>query len=191
MRCLSCQALSASVICSECEKRFFSPVLTRRKAGTLDVVSLFAYSEIEPFLVTKHTPVGYRLYRFFGEKFVAPFVAEFAEQSQQELTLIGVDEHVRNGYAHTAVLTHAVHHRNVNVMHGRLRARTDVHYAGKTLHYRLEHPRRFIYTGSHGLNAILVDDVVTTGMTLQEAHHTLQRSGVHVLFALTLADAQH
>jgi len=56
--------------------------------------------------------------------------------------------------------------------------------------YRLDHPRNFHYRGPRGIEAVLVDDVVTSGITLQEAYETLRREEVDVLFAVTLADAQ-
>jgi len=40
------------------------------------------------------------------------------------------------------------------------------------------------------IEVILVDDIVTTGLTLQEAETILNKNGIVVLFALTLADAK-
>jgi competence protein ComFC len=145
---------------------------------------------IEPFVLTKHTPVGHRIYRYFAQRYVAPFLIRYAEASGAPFTLIGVDEHVRHGYAHTALLSHAARHRNIRIAHGRLLARNRVHYAGKTLRYRLEHPRDFRYRGSGNIDAVLIDDIVTTGITLQEAQAQLQQVGINILFALTLADAR-
>jgi competence protein ComFC len=54
----------------------------------------------------------------------------------------------------------------------------------------LENPREFYYTGEQGIEAILIDDIITTGVTLQEAQQELERHGVEVLFAVTLADAR-
>jgi competence protein ComFC len=159
--------------------------------GTLDVVSLFNYSTIEPFLLSKHTPVGHRIYRFLGKKFVVPFVTEFAGHTDAPFSLVSIDDHVRHGYAHTALLAEAIGHPLVHRQHGVLLAHNRVRYAGKTLSYRLEHPRGFQYTGSAERDVILLDDIVTTGITLQEAQTQLHQAGVHVLFALTLADAQN
>ena len=69
-------------------------------------------------------------------------------------------------------------------------ARNRVNYSGKTLQYRLEHPRDFNYTGKSDIDVILIDDIITTGITLQEAHKVLTVHGVNVLFALTLADVE-
>ena len=40
------------------------------------------------------------------------------------------------------------------------------------------------------IDVILIDDIVTTGSTLEEAHDALKKHDVNVLFALVLADAK-
>ena len=190
MRCVSCQKFSATVVCPSCAGRLFRPTVSRRTVGSLEVVSLFHYSAIEPFLLTKHTPLGHRIYRFFGRDYVAPFLEAYRREERKSYGVIGVDEHVGYGYAHAALLTRAVRHPDISVHHSVLLARNRVNYAGKTLQYRLDHPRDFRYTGPKNREVVLVDDIVTTGMTLQEATRELRRHQVDVLFALTLADAQ-
>ena len=69
-------------------------------------------------------------------------------------------------------------------------AKNRVNYSGRSLQYRLENPRDFVYTGKSGVDVILVDDIITTGITLQEAQKVLIKKGVNVLFALTLADVE-
>jgi competence protein ComFC len=63
-------------------------------------------------------------------------------------------------------------------------------YSGQSLEFRLSNPRKFTYTGKKNIDAILVDDIITTGTTLQEAMIVLKKNGVRVQFALTLADAR-
>ena len=63
-------------------------------------------------------------------------------------------------------------------------------YAGKSLQFRLDNPRDFDYHGKKDVDVILVDDIITTGITLQEAQKVLTQSGVNVLFALVLADVE-
>jgi len=191
MRCVSCHKLSVDVICPSCAERLFRPTISRRMVGTLEVVSLFHYSVIEPFLLTKHTPLGYRIYRYLGQHYIAPFIEEYRRQEGRPFGVIGVDEHVGHGYAHTALLTRAIRHPDISVTHGALLARNRVNYAGKTLQYRLDHPRDFRYAGMEKQEVVLVDDIVTTGITLQEAVGALRRHQVDVLFAVTLADAQY
>jgi competence protein ComFC len=156
----------------------------------MDVVSLFRYRNIEPFLLSKHTPAGYRIYRYFGRRHIAPFLAAFAEGLERPARIVAVDENVRSGYAHTALLARASRFEKLRPLHGVLRARNSVSYAGRSLRFRLENPRDFLYSGPPGIQAVLLDDIVTTGTTLSEARSVLEAHGVEVLFALTLADAR-
>ena len=80
--------------------------------------------------------------------------------------------------------------KNSKPLHASLMAQNRVSYAGKDLQFRLENSRDFIYTGLSDIDVILVDDIITTGITLQEAHKVLVSHRVNVLFALTLADVK-
>ncbi len=190
MRCLSCHRLSRTVICPECRERLLIPTVTKRKVGTLEVISLFKYKNIESFLLTKHTPLGYRLYRYFSRVFVKPFMDDFATHIDETVTLIAIDERCHGGYSHTALLSHEAKGPKIEVAHSTLLAQNRVNYAGRSLQFRLDNPRDFRYTGRAGIEAVLIDDIITTGVTLQEAQQELERHGVEVLFALTLADAR-
>jgi len=190
MRCYSCGRLSLRAVCKTCKNTLFVPSTQTRRIGTLDVISFYSYTTLEPLLLTKHKPEGWRIYRELGRMLFGPFMREFTEYDDGVVHVIGVDEDVRSGYSHVAQLTHAMKMEGVQVQHGTLRARNRVNYSGKPLQYRLENPRDFRYRGKANINAILVDDIVTTGMTLQEAQRTLADHGVDVLFALTLASVQ-
>ena len=190
MRCYSCGRLSLKIICGHCQETLFVPSIQTRKIGTLDVISFYRYSTLEPLLLTKHKPEGYRVYRALGKMLLRPFMYEFVEQEIGDVYVVGVDEYVKSGYAHVACLTHAMKMKHVKVQHASLLARNRVSYAGKPLQFRLENPREFHYTGKTNADVILVDDIITTGITLQEAQKVLMQQGVNVLFALTLADVE-
>ncbi len=153
-------------------------------------MSLFGYKSIEPFLLSKHTPVGYRIYKYFGRKFIAPFLDDFGKNISQTVSVVGIDEYIGSGYSHTSLLTHWVKNPKINVVHSGLLAQNRVSYAGKSLKYRLSHPRDYRVNANFDTEVILVDDIVTTGSTLQEAYDILSKEGISVLFALTLADAR-
>ena len=158
--------------------------------GTLDVIYFYKYSQIESLLHTKHKPEGYRIYKALAKMTVKPFIQEFTEADDRQVYVVGVDENVKSGYAHVALLTHAMKSKYVKPLHAKLMAQSRVSYSGKSLQFRLEHPRNFTYTGKKEIDVILVDDIVTTGITLQEAQKVLHDSGVNVLFALVLADVE-
>jgi hypothetical protein len=70
-----------------------TPAIKRRTIGSLEVVSLFGYSVLEPFILTKHTPIGHRVYWQLGREFLRPFLVSFLENMEEgELPphLIGV-----------------------------------------------------------------------------------------------------
>ncbi len=189
MRCYSCAKLSFSILCQQCKEVLFTPTMHTRTIGTLDVISFYAYATLEPLLLTKHKPEGYRIYKALAAMTMKPFIREFLEADESVVYLVGVDEYVKHGYAHVALLTESMKHPQAIPLHASLMAQNRVNYSGKSLQYRMEHPRQFCYTGKSNIDVILVDDIVTTGLTLQEAHSELLACGVNVLFALTLAHA--
>jgi len=190
MRCFSCSKLSLDILCEHCQKTLFVPTIKTRTIGTLDVISFFRYSTLEPLLHTKHKPEGYRVFKKLGKLFFKPFIKEFVENDEGRVYIVGIDEYVRNGYSHVALLTRAMKCKQALPQHASLLAKNRVNYSGKPLQYRLDHPRDFVYTGKKGVDVILVDDIITTGITLQEAQKELMQYDINVLFALTLADVE-
>lgn len=130
------------------------------------------------------------MYRYLSKIFFKPFLATFAAHLDMPVQLLAIDERPLHGYAHTAVLSHYAAQPKIEPLHAKLLARNSVSYAGKPLQYRLDHPRDFVYTGPSGIEVILLDDIITTGVTLQQAQQVLIQHDVEVLFALTLADAR-
>ena len=190
MRCFSCSRLSLPILCSTCIDQLFVPTVSTRKVGTLDVISFFKYSTLESMLHSKHKPEGYRIYKAIAQMTLKPFIKEFVENDDRDVYIVGVDETVKSGYAHVALLTRAMKTKYTIPQHSVLMARNRVNYSGKSLQFRLENPRDFVYTGKQNVDVILVDDIITTGITLQEAQKVLMSHGVNVLFALTLADVE-
>jgi competence protein ComFC len=190
MRCYSCSRLSLKIICKHCQETLFIPTVSTRKIGTLDVISFYKYAGLESLLHTKHKPEGYRIYKALAKMTLKPFIEEFVESDERVVYIIGVDEYVKSGYAHVGVLTRAMKTKYSIPLHGVLMAQSRVNYSGKSLQFRLENPRNFKYKGRSDIDAIIVDDIITTGITLQEAQSVLLSHGVNVLFALTLVDVQ-
>ena len=190
MRCYICSKLSISIVCKQCEKILFISKMNTRTIGTLDVVSFFKYTDISSLLHTKHKPEGYRIYRYLAKHTMQSFIKEFIEADNRDIYIVGIDEYVKDGYSHVALLTHAMKSKYTHILHASLLAKNRVNYSGKDLQFRLEHPRNFQYRGKKNIDVIIVDDIVTTGITLKEAQKTLIKNHVNVLFALTLADVQ-
>ena len=119
-----------------------------------------------------------------------PFIEEFVESDNRDVYIVGIDEYVKSGYSHVSLLTRAMNTKSSITLHSSLMAQNRVNYSGKNLQFRLENPRDFLYKGKSNIDVILVDDIITTGITLQEAQKVLMSHGVNVLFALTLADVE-
>ena len=190
MRCYSCSKLSFNIICKTCKNQLFVPTIKTRKVGTMDVISFFRYSTLESLLHTKHKPEGYRIYKALAKMTMKPFIEEFVENVDSDVYIVGIDETVKSGYAHVAILIRSMKRKHSIPQHAALIAQNRVNYSGKSLQYRISHPRDFRYSGKSNIDVILVDDIITTGITLQEAEKVLTSNGVNVLFALTLADVE-
>ena len=190
MRCYSCSELNFNIICKKCREQLFVPTIKTRRVGTMDVISFFRYSTLESLLHSKHKPEGYRIYKALAKMTLKPFIEEFVENVDSDIYIVGVDQFVKSIYDHLAILTHSMKKKHAIPLHSSLLAQNRVNYSGKSLQYRLSNPRDFHYTGKHNIDAILVDDIITTGITLQEAQQVLEQNSVNVLFALTLADVE-
>ena len=189
MRCLSCHKLSIQTFCDVCQKKLLQPSISKRRIGSLDVYSFFKYQNIEDLLLTKHTSQGFIVYKALAQMTFKPFIKKFLEEDNRLVYVIGIDENIKSGYSHVALLTHEMRAKKSKILHAKLQATNKVNYSGKSLNFRLTNPRGFIYTGVSDIEVILVDDIITTGTTLKEAKYVLEEAGVTVLFSLTLADA--
>jgi len=188
MRCFSCSKLSFKIICNTCKEQLFTPSIRTKRIGTMDIISFYRYSSINSLIHTKHKPEGYRIYKALAQMTLKPFMKEFIENNIGDVYIIGIDENVKSGYSHVALLTHSMKMPTSIPLHSSLMSTNRVNYSGKSLQFRLANPRNFTYTGLKDIHAILVDDIITTGITLQEAQKVLMQHGVNVLFALTIAD---
>jgi competence protein ComFC len=179
-----------AIFCKRCQERLLKPTVTKRTINGLAVYSFFKYQHIQDLLLTKHTPQGFKVYKALAKLSFRPFIENFIKKDSRKIHIVGVDENIKSGYSHVALLTHEMAYKNVKVLHGKLMAKNLVNYSGKKLQYRLENPRDFVYSGTRDIEVILVDDIITTGTTLKEAKQVLEKHGVDVLFALTLADVE-
>ena len=188
MRCMMCENWSFSHICKPCRAEHLTPSFyTRKILGKIPVHSFYKYDDIEPLLLTKHTDLGYYIYSIMARQSMRVFAQNF--EYEGNVAAIGVDDHVRHGYSHTATLVKTLDADNITPYYGRLRATNTQTYSGKSYQQRLLNPRRFRMKPFNEEEVILVDDILTTGLTLTQAAETLHREGKKVLFCLTLADA--
>ena len=193
MRCFSCNNFSIQPVCNSCIEDFLKPEMIEKEIGNLKVISFFDYYLTVEFIKSKYTTSGYRVYRFLAKNYIAPLINNYCKElkDKKEIYLIGIDENVSRGYSNVAQMVHFGSNDNcTKPLHNALKAKSKVKYAGESLEFRLNNPRNFIYKGPKNIDAILIDDTVTTGTTLEEAHRVLKENGVNVHFALTLANAK-
>lgn len=185
-----CGKWSFSHICKACQESILVPTLHKRKIlGHIPVYSFFPYDEIEPLLLTKHTDVGYYVYTHVGRLAFGAFAEEW--RYDYPVASVGIDDTVKSGYSHTAILNRSLKSSSITPRYGVLRATNPHKYAGKSFEERLKNPRSFRYTPFPEEEVILVDDIVTTGTTLTEAAETLLAQGKKVILCLTLTDAEN
>ncbi len=190
MRCMVCEAFSFSHICSDCQTSLLSPILHKRKIlGSIPVYSFYPYDAIETLLLMKHTDVGFYIYSLLAKNSFSKFAREWSYENK--VASLGIDDHSKSGYSHTAVLNKALESSTIKPYYGKLRAQNHYKYAGKTIEERLINPRNFKTLPFKDDEVILVDDIVTTGSTLTEAVETLGMQGKKVILCLTLTDAEN
>jgi competence protein ComFC len=183
-----CESLSLEHICPSCQDIFLAPSLYRRKIlHNIEVISFYKYSEIKDLLHTKHTDLGYYIYTILAKNSLAKFAAEF--DYSHKVVSIAVDDHAKSGYSHTAILNKVLKSKCIKPLYGKLRATNRVTYSGKSREFRILNPRAFELKDFNGSDVILVDDIITTGLTFTQAIETMQKNNQNVLFCIALADA--
>jgi competence protein ComFC len=183
MFCLTCNSFSFEIICKKCQKNLLTPTIQKRD----DIVSFYSYEEIEPLLKYKYHPFGSRVFKILAKN----SFKKFSEVYKEKIISLSIDDKVKKGYSHTAILNHSLKSKFITPQYKKLIAKNKIQYAGKSLKFRLENPRNFKYKGKRDISVILVDDVVTTSTTLKEAKKVLANYGVKVEFCIVLVDKRN
>lgn len=190
MRCLLCQNLSVKLICKSCDKKLVISPKKRRSYDDFVVYSFFDYQDIEYLLRSKYSLIGSRIYKILARKAFLYFRDEVGDLPDSlNIFSIGIDDRVKKYYSHCGVIIKEFD-SIFNPLFGTLIANNNICYAGKSLAYRESNKKDFVYSGKGNINVVLFDDVITTGLSIKEAREVLRKSGVNVLFALTLSDAR-
>ncbi len=187
MKCLMCESFSLTHICKTCQEIHLQPKLYKRKLyRNIEVISFYKYKDIKELLHTKHTDLGYYIYKILADNSIKKFAQEF--EFENIIYSIAIDDDAKGGYAHTAILNKSLASLHIQPLHAKLRATNTISYSAKSRKFREQNPRNFQLKSCDAKEIILVDDIVTTGSTLNEAIQTLHKAQKEVLFCLTLAD---
>ncbi len=183
-----CEELSFSHICKSCQKENLEPSFYKRNLPlNIPVYSFYKYNDIKDLILTKHSDLGYYIYKILADLSFSKFAEKFTFRGK--LISLSIDDHVRHGYSHTAILNSALSSYHIKPTFSKLRAKNEETFSGKSYDERVQSPRDFELKSFEGEDVILVDDIVTTGLTFMEAIHILESEGKNVLFCLSLSDA--
>ena len=189
MRCLSCEKLSWQIICKTCQNNLLTPHFHKRKLEKdFFVYSFYGYEEIKNLLNAKYEFFGDKVFNILGKLAFKKFSSNF--EFDEEIIAIPIDDHTRHQFSQSAILTKHLKSKFITPKYATLKAQNKVKYAGKNLEFRQNNKRNFKYSGKKNQKIILVDDLVTTGLTILEAKNVLEQNGCEILFALTLSDAK-
>ncbi|TLD85867.1 phosphoribosyltransferase family protein [Helicobacter sp. MIT 05-5294] len=190
MRCLICGDWTFATFCKACLESI--KIVPRcREMGDFKVYSFFTFSEIEYLLHTKYQVIGSKVYGILAKK--ASQYLKNALEIPLNAYAVGIDDKVSaSGYAHNAILLYHFKKAGLQPLYQTLYAKNLVSYAGKNLKFRQQNPREFYLKREIcGKEIVLVDDIITTGLTLEEAKGFLESKGAKVLNAFVLADARY
>jgi len=150
-----------------------------------DIISFYKYDEISELIKYKYERFGSRVFEILAKNSFFQFAKHF--KYDNSVYAISIDDRIKKGYSHTAILCKYLS-CSFKPLFSSLIATNNIKYAGKSLEFRLNNPRNFIYKGKKNIKAVLVDDIVTTKTTIKEAVDVLKKHGVEVLFSVVLAD---
>ncbi|QOP46171.1 ComF family protein [Sulfurimonas paralvinellae] len=188
MKCMLCENYSLTQhICNSCQENFLQPSLYKRiLENGIEVISFYKYADIKELLFTKHTNLGFHIYKLLASLSFQKFAQEFL--FHEKVVSLSIDDTVKSGYSHTALLNKALKSYTIKPLYTKMRASSILSYSGKSKAFRIANPRNFKFKHFKEKSVILVDDIITTGTTLREASELLTREGKEILFCLTLCD---
>jgi len=187
MRCMLCEKYSLTHICKFCQKTFLTPSIYKRKLSNgIEVISFYKYDDIKNLLFTKHTDLGYYIYNILAKLSFKKFADEF--HTKEKYVSIAIDDKIDTGYSHTAILNKYLRTYNIKPIFHTIRALNSISYSGKSKIFRKMNPRNYKIYAFKAKNVILVDDIITTGSTLEEAVKIMRTEDKEVLLCLTLCD---
>lgn len=191
MKCLLCAKYSLNVICKEC-LNWLEITPQKREIEGFSVYSFYDFDEVRECLHSKYFVIGSKIIHFLSRK-----MAQFLRDERifaRELGIMGIalDDEPRGGYSHTAIIAKELKCAGIVPLFGALRSQNRVSYAGKDLEFRRKNPRAFrlFRNLQKGAQVVLIDDLITTGITMLEAKRVLENSGANVLFGICLSDAR-
>ncbi len=205
MRCVNCGAFSLRTICAACAANLAECRLSMRQVEGFSVFYYYGYSEIRELILSKHHEYGAvvlaRIASLSLAKFPLYLQREIFTNPQNyeafkttdgvfKFNAVQLDDDARSGYSHTAILARALKSELVEPKFHCLRAQNRVKYTGQSLEFRLKHKRNFKILTPPQFPVILVDDIITSGLSMLQARESLIDGGFMPVCGLVLANAK-
>ena len=205
MRCVNCGAFSLRTICAACAANLAECRLSMRQVEGFSVFYYYGYSEIRELILSKHHEYGAavlaRIASLSLAKFPIHLRREISANPQNyeafkttdgvfKFNAVPLDDDARSGYSHTAILARALKSELVEPKFHCLRAQNRVKYTGQSLEFRLKHKRNFKILTPPQFPVILVDDIITSGLSMLQAREALIDGGFMPVCGLVLANAK-
>ena len=205
MRCVNCGAFSLRMICAACAANLAECRLSMRQVEGFSVFYYYGYSEIRELILSKHHEYGAavlaRIASLSLAKFPIHLRREISANPQNyeafkttdgvfKFNAVPLDDDARSGYSHTAILARALKSELVEPKFHCLRAQNRVKYTGQSLEFRLKHKRNFKILTPPQFPVILVDDIITSGLSMLQAREALIDGGFMPVCGLVLANAK-
>lgn len=188
MFCAHCSCFCLATFCEVCAKELSTPLLrTRILDDGFKVYYFYRYEVIRPLIYSKHHLGGGFIFKNLAN-FTFPHFKKYFNV-EEKINIIPLDDNPAFSFSHTAILARALKSKYLIPIYASLRSTSKVRYAGKSLAYRKANKRHFVLNKKINHPVILVDDLVTSGLSLQEAKACLNKHGIRVLFAIVLANA--
>jgi competence protein ComFC len=189
---LSCDKLSFSIICKYCQNLYLIPKFIKKEviSGFYNY-SFYDYEDIKDLIHTKYDTIGSQIFKILAKNSFKKFSDSF--KYNDTLYAINIDNNISKGYSHSAILTSSLSSSIIIPQYNILQAKNNKRFANKSYQFRLLNPREFKYNKPLFKNikeVILIDDIITTSLTMLEAKDPLTRYNIKSLFCLTLCNLQ-
>lgn len=192
MFCASCSKISLSALCSKCLENFtlLENEGIRILENNLKVISIFPYSELREFIMSKHNIIGSRIFKSIA-KYAVEKLNEYLELMNFNKTVIAIfyiAEFKLDSYSHTAIIAHAFKKYGFKVIP--IFPSKNIKYSSLNRKERKLSSRGFKIYNFKFDGGIIIDDIITTGYTMMQASNILSFHRINPLIGFTLCDSR-
>lgn len=213
MVCVACHRFCLKMICQRClENLSLNFENVRYLSHDLKVITSYRFSEISHLIHAKYFLNGSLILKslsdFALQKFSKLEIFKNLEVLKNQLAIIYIGEYHLKNFSHAAIIARSFNSldsksilkgcpskrpkiQKFNIIYNALKPQNNLKYSKLNREDRLLATRNFVLTLDKKYKfVVIVDDICTTGQTLQEANMILKENGFKVLFTFCLADSR-